>query len=104
MSEKKIKSVHLVYFSPSGSTEKIVRKIASGIQGVEIKTHNLLPSSARKQQYVFGADDLVIYGSLSAGMLFTKEGRFSIVWREMVRRLSVLCPLAMRIMAWLLRK
>ncbi len=39
MSEKKIKSVHLVYFSPSGSTEKIVRKIASGIQGVEIKTH-----------------------------------------------------------------
>ena len=72
MSEKKIKSVHLVYFSPSGSTEKIVKKIASGIQGAEIKTHNLLPSSARKQQYVFGADDLVIYGSLSAGMLFTK--------------------------------
>ncbi len=39
MGEKKIKNIHLVYFSPSGSTEKIVRKIASGIQGVEIKTH-----------------------------------------------------------------
>ncbi len=72
MSENGIKCVHLVYFSPSGSTEKIVRKIASGIQGVPVKPHNLLPSAARKQQYVFGKDDLVIYGSLSAGMLFTK--------------------------------
>ncbi|MBQ6424855.1 MAG: hypothetical protein IJJ93_06250, partial [Acidaminococcaceae bacterium] len=72
MSETGIKCVHLVYFSPSGSTEKIVRKIASGIQGPEVKTYNLLPSAARKKQYVFGKDDLVIYGSLSAGMLFTK--------------------------------
>lgn len=72
MSENKIKCVHIVYFSPSGSTEKIVRKIASGIASVEIKFHNLLPSAARKQQYVFEKDDLVIYGSLSAGMLFTK--------------------------------
>ena len=72
MSKNEIKCVHLVYFSPSGSTEKIVRKIASGIEGVEIKSHNLLPSAARKQKYVFGKDDLVIYGSLSAGMLFTK--------------------------------
>lgn len=37
MSEKSIKCVHLVHFSPSGSTEKIIRKIASGIQGVEVK-------------------------------------------------------------------
>ncbi len=37
-----------------------------------MKTYNLLPSAARKKQYVFGKDDLVIYGSLSAGMLFTK--------------------------------
>lgn len=72
MSKTSIKCVHLVYFSPSGSTEKIVRKIATGIQGLEVKTYNLLPSAARKQQYVFGKEDLVIYGSLSAGMLFTK--------------------------------
>ncbi len=72
MSEKNIKCIHLVYFSPSGSTEKIVRRIASGIQGPEVKTYNLLPSAARKKQYVFGKEDLVIYGSLSAGMLFTK--------------------------------
>lgn len=72
MSETKIKCIHLVYFSPSGSTEKIVRKIASAIQGPEVKTYNLLPSAARKKQYAFGKDDLVIYGSLSAGMLFTK--------------------------------
>lgn len=72
MSEKSINCIHLVYFSPSGSTEKIVRKIASGIQNVEIKSHNLLPSEERKKKYVFGKNDLVIYGSLSAGMLFTK--------------------------------
>lgn len=36
MTESKIKCIHLIYFSPSGSTEKIVRKIASGIQGPEI--------------------------------------------------------------------
>lgn len=72
MSENKIKCVHIVHFSPSGSTEKIVRKVASGIQGIPVKNYNLLPSAARKQQYVFDKDDLVIYGSLSAGMLFTK--------------------------------
>lgn len=71
MSEK-IKCVHLVYFSPSGSTEKIVRKIASAIKDVEVKIHNLLPSAARKKNYTFDKDDLVIYGSISAGMLFTK--------------------------------
>ena len=72
MGEERIKCIHLVYFSPSGSTEKIVRRIASAIHGPEMKTYNLLPSAARKKQYVFGKEDLVIYGSISAGMLFTK--------------------------------
>lgn len=72
MSETKIKCIHLVYFSPSGSTEKIVRRIASVMPGPEVKTYNLLPSSARQKKYVFGKEDLVIYGSMSAGMLFTK--------------------------------
>ena len=49
MSEASIKCIHLVYFSPSGSTEKIVRKIATGIQGLEVKNYNLLLSAARKQ-------------------------------------------------------
>lgn len=71
MSEK-IKCVHVMHFSPSGSTEKVVRKIASAIKDVEVKNYNLLPSAARKQKYIFGKNDLVIYGSLSAGMLFTK--------------------------------
>ncbi|MCR5177222.1 MAG: EFR1 family ferrodoxin [Anaerovibrio sp.] len=72
MSKAEISCVHLVYFSPSGSTEKIVRKIASAIKGPEVKIHNLLPFAARQKQYSFGKNDLVIYGSLSAGMLFTK--------------------------------
>ncbi len=54
MSEKSINCIHLVYFSPSGSTEKIVRKIASGIQNVEIKSHNLLPSEERKKSMFLG--------------------------------------------------
>lgn len=68
----KIKCLHIVHFSPSGSTEKIVRKIASAIKDVEVKNYNLLPPAARQQKYIFGEDDLVIYGSISAGMLFTK--------------------------------
>ena len=66
-----IKRLHLVYFSPSGSTEKVVRRIASAVQGLPVETHNLLTSASRKKQYTFGADDLVIMGSMTAGKLFT---------------------------------
>lgn len=66
-----IRKVYLVYFSPSGSTEKVVRKIASGIQGLPIETIDLLTSASRKKQYTFGPDDLVIMGSMTAGKLFT---------------------------------
>ena len=83
MSEASIKCIHLVYFSPSGSTEKIVRKIATGIQGLEVKTYNLLPSAARKQQYVFGKDDLVIYGSLAARMPTMKQSWWTLGARRM---------------------
>lgn len=69
---EKINCVHVIYFSPSGSTEKVVKKIASAIKNVDVKFYNLLPSATRKQNYNFGKNDLVIYGSLSAGMLFTK--------------------------------
>jgi len=69
---ERINRIHLVHFSPSGSTEKIIKKIVSAMPCVEVKNHNLLPSSARKKNYIFGKNDLVIYGSLSAGMLFTK--------------------------------
>ncbi len=66
-----VNKLHLVYFSPSGSTEKVVRKIASAIPGLPVETHNLLTSASRKKRYDFGPNDLVIMGSMTAGKLFT---------------------------------
>lgn len=66
-----IKKLHLVYFSPSGSTEKIVKCIASGIEGLEVETHDLLTSGSREKNYTFSSDDIVIMGMMTAGKLFT---------------------------------
>ena len=66
-----IKKLHIIYFSPSGSTEKIVKTIASEIKCLEIETHDLLTSASRKKKYIFGKDDLVIFGCMTAGKLFT---------------------------------
>lgn len=66
-----ITKLHLVYFSPSGTTEKTVRTIASGIDGLEVETHNLLPYASRRKMYEFGPNDLVIMGTMTAGKLFT---------------------------------
>ncbi|MBQ2617276.1 MAG: flavodoxin family protein, partial [Synergistaceae bacterium] len=63
--------LHLVYFSPSGSTEKTVRTIASGIEGLPVEVHNLLPYESRRKKYTFGPNDLVIFGMMTAGKLFT---------------------------------
>ena len=66
-----IKKLHLIYFSPSGSTEKIVRCVASGIPGLPVEVHDLLTPASRKKEYAFDKDDLVIFGSMTAGKLFT---------------------------------
>ena len=66
-----MKKLHLVYFSPSGSTEKIVRTVASGIEGLPVETIDLLTSANRKKHYTFGPNDIVIFGMMTAGKLFT---------------------------------
>ena len=66
-----ITKLHLVYFSPSGTTEKTVRTIASGIEGLPVDVHNLLPYESRRKEYTFGPNDLVIMGTMTAGKLFT---------------------------------
>ena len=66
-----ITKLHLIYFSPSGSTEKVVRKIASAIPGLPVETIDLLKPAARRKHYTFGPEDLVIFGSMTAGKLFT---------------------------------
>ena len=45
-----IKKLHLVYFSPSGSTEKVVRKIASAIPNLPVEAIDLLKPAARRKQ------------------------------------------------------
>ncbi|MBQ9903398.1 MAG: 4Fe-4S binding protein [Synergistaceae bacterium] len=63
--------VYAVYFSPSGSTEKIVKRIAKGFEGFEVESVNLLTSASRKKNYTFGKNDVVVFGMMTAGKLFT---------------------------------
>lgn len=68
------KNLYLVYFSPSGSTEKIVKMIGEEIANLgefEIKKINLLRKENREKIHNFTKDDLVIFGCMSAGKLFT---------------------------------
>ncbi len=66
-----ITKLHLIYFSPGGTTEKTVRTIASGMDGIDVAAIDLLPSGNRKKRYVFGPDDLVVFGCMTAQKLFT---------------------------------
>ena len=40
-----IKKLYLIYFSPSGSTEKIINAIASEIEGLPVERIDLLTSA-----------------------------------------------------------
>lgn len=64
--------LHLIYFSPNGTTKKTVRKISEGFKNVDIIEHDLLLSENRKRQYNFSKNDVVILGMPSAGMLYGK--------------------------------
>ena len=61
----------LVYFSPSGSTEKAVREVAKGIEGLPVEAIDLLTPASRKKRYTFATEDVVIFGMITAGKLFT---------------------------------
>lgn len=57
----KVKQVNLIYFSPTGTTQKTLRKIAEGI-GYETKEYDLTSFDARWEKYIFSKEDLVIVG------------------------------------------
>lgn len=61
-----MKKVHLVYFSPSGTTKKVVTSIVKGMGSVEVIHHDMLKPESRKQAINFSKDDLVIFGILTA--------------------------------------
>ena len=60
------KTVWAVYFSGTGTTEKTVRCIASGLGealSAPVKTFDFTPPAARQADLTFGPDDLVILGT-----------------------------------------
>lgn len=62
-------AIHLIYFSPGGTTKATVRKIAEGIGG-EVIEHDMLKKENRKQQLYFTKDDLVIVGMMTCVKMF----------------------------------
>ncbi|WP_157950002.1 EFR1 family ferrodoxin [Vallitalea okinawensis] len=62
--------VHLVYFSPGGTTKKTVKNIAKGIKNVEVIEHDMLRRENREKTYNFTKNDLIIIGMPTASKLF----------------------------------
>jgi len=82
-----IKKVHLVYFSPSGSSEKVLKKIASGIN-LPVETHDLLTPASRQKEYNFGSSDLVFFCTMTASLVMTKFDEILAVFTGTVRLLQ----------------
>lgn len=62
--------IHLIYFSPGGTTKKTVRNIAKGFKETEIVEIDMLKKSNREKKYNFGENDLVIFGMMTATKLY----------------------------------
>ena len=58
-----ITTVHLVYFSPTGSTHAVLKAIARGLGGLPVREHDLTPPGARDATLSFGPNDLVLLGA-----------------------------------------
>lgn len=56
------KSPVLIYFSPTGTTEKILRTIAVSISPEEPRCIDVTRPETRKKDFTFSSDDLVIFG------------------------------------------
>lgn len=56
-----IKKLHLVYFSPTGTTQSILRSAAKSFS-TEIVEHDLTDYAAREVQLKLGEDDFVLFG------------------------------------------
>lgn len=56
-----IKNVHLIYFSPCGGTENVVKALGRDIQ-LPKREYNLTLPQSRNQKLTFNSDDLVFMG------------------------------------------
>ncbi|MCT4621935.1 MAG: EFR1 family ferrodoxin [Marinisporobacter sp.] len=62
--------VHLIYFSPGGTTKKTIQNIAKGMKDVEIIEHDMLKKENREKKYSFSKNELVIIGMPTMTKLF----------------------------------
>ncbi len=62
--------LHLIHFSPGGTTKRTIKNIASGIAIKEVKEYNMLKENVRNKKYTFNHDDLVVIGMPTATKLF----------------------------------
>ena len=72
----------ILYFSPTGTTQKTMRNIAKGLGSREIEEIDLTPFEARWVKREFAADELVLLGSP------VYSGRLPLVFAEIGRHLS----------------
>ena len=53
--------IHLIYFSPTGTTQSVLRLMA-GYMDVEAVEHDYTPFHSSGDELAFGADDFVVFG------------------------------------------
>jgi ferredoxin len=58
-----VKQIKLIYFSPTGTTQKVLESIAKGITVEDVEHINLTPPGGRRQTIQFFPDELVIMGA-----------------------------------------
>lgn len=74
-------NLNLIYFSPTRTTEKIVKTIAEGI-GADYKDYNITMDKNRKNSLSFENEDLIIVGVPVYG------GRIPVILEEFLRNLK----------------
>lgn len=58
----KIAKIHLVYFSPTGTTRATVRNIARGLRGEQVIEHDWTLPAGRETELTVPENDLVVFG------------------------------------------
>lgn len=58
----KIDSVKLVYFSPTGTTKKVLQGIARGLDPQTVELIDVTPPEARQKPFLASGDDLLVIG------------------------------------------
>lgn len=58
-----ISTIRLAYFSPTGTTQRVLESIASGIAGAQVEHINLTLPDSSGQTHTCGADELLLLGA-----------------------------------------